>query len=129
MMQYSFFIIVVILFPQRPTLHWTRGRGDILWMKPQTLYRYLKSHWPHLLDCSINITNFQPLPLKFPSYTLAAINTSQFLHFLFLLPPPHNLISFSGCLSARGVWGQKGLLALVGLLRRLAPSPLLSLCM
>lgn len=37
---------------------------------------------------------------------------------LFLLT--HFLFSFSGCLSARGVWGQKGLLAPVGLLRWLA---------
>lgn len=110
-------------FPQRPTLHWTRERGDILWMKPQTLYRYLKSSSPYLLDCPFNITNFQFLPLNFPNCTLAAFNTSQFWHFLFLLSPPHHLISFSGCLSARGVWGQKGLVALVGLLRWLAPPP------
>lgn len=110
-------------FPQRPTLHWTRGRGDILWMKPLTLYRYLKSCCPHSLNRSFNITNFQSLPLNFPNYTLAAFNTSQFLNFLFLLSPPRHLVSTSGCLTARGVWGQKGLLALVGLLRRLGPPP------
>lgn len=92
-------------------------------MKPQTLYRCAKSSCPHLLVCPFNITNVQFLPLNFPNCTLAAFNTSQFLHFLFLLSPPHHLISFSGCLSARGVWGQEGLLALVGLLRRLAPLP------
>lgn len=119
----AFFLIVMIFFPQRPTLHWTRGRGDILWMKPLTLYRYLKSCCPHSLNRSFNITNFQSLPLKFPNYTLAAFNTSQFLNFSVLAVPFSPSYFISGCLSARGVWGQKGLLALVGLLRRLAPPP------
>lgn len=43
-------------------------------------------------------------------------------HFSVLTLTPS--FSFSGCLSARGVWGQKGVLAPVGLLRWLALPPL-----
>lgn len=59
-------------------------------------------------------------------FPLAAFNTITDI-FLFSrsLPVPPLSLSFSGCLSARGVWGQKGLLAPVGLLRWLAlPPPL-----
>lgn len=129
-------------FPQRPTLHWTRGRGDTLWMKPQTLYRYFKP-FSHILRWWIAQLTILTLNLLHHfDYFLISI------YCLWQLLKPHNLrififshthllslfslsLSLSMVVSARGVWGQKGLLAPVGLLRWLAPSPspLPSLCM
>lgn len=46
-------MFLLAVFPQRLTLHWTRGRGDTLWMRPQILYRYFHMLTIlHLLDCT-----------------------------------------------------------------------------
>lgn len=125
----TFFLIIMTFFPPLRGLLYTGPEGEETY-SGWSHWHFTGTRGPRLLKCSVNTTNFQSLPLDFPNYTLAAFNTSQVFNFLFLLSPPHHLISVSGCLSARGVWGQKGLLALVGLLRRLAPPPpLLPLCM
>lgn len=91
-----------LIFPQRPTLHWIRGRGDTLSMTPQTLYRCFTSLL-HSLSCCLYWTN----PHRYLTFNLSVADT----YLTFTSFPP----SFSSLVvSQRGVYGgRKGSLPLL----------------